>query len=213
MYPLKGRTPFWWNLSMGQSKDHYFLYVIFLTPLFDLHIQTDFADFFIIRWNSGIDDPVADHERSLEAIHKWLRGSGLTFNESKTELYPFHRFDQPQITINLFNSVITSKNWFNVLGVLFDSKLQWSAQVSQTVLKALCTIRLVKNYYNKDELCTLLTANFYSILYFNSEIWHISTLNQHSKQLLFTASAKALKLCIKDHSVMYSYNDIHIMTK
>ena len=71
----------------------------------------------------------------------------------------------------------------------------------------------LKKYFTKDELRTLLTANFYSILFYNSEIWHIPTLNPHSKQLLLASSAKALKLCIKDHTILYSYENIHSLTK
>ncbi len=193
------------------------LYAIYVTPLFDHHKLTNFADDnFIIRWNDDIPGLVVDLQASLKAITKWLRGSGLTVNESKTELCLFHRLDQPHITINLFGSEIKSLDFINVLGVLFDSKLQWSAHISKTILKAnraLCAIRLIKNYFTKDELRTLLTANFYSILFYNSEIWHIPTINPHSKQLLLASSAKALKLCIKDHSILYSYENIHSLTK
>jgi hypothetical protein len=122
---------------------------MFVTPLFDLHNLTNFADDnYIIRWNSDMRCLVIDLEGSLEAITKWLRGSGLTVNEAKTELCLFHRQDQPQISINLFNSLINSKYMINVLGVLFDSKLQWSSQVSKTILKAnkaLCAVRLIKS--------------------------------------------------------------------
>jgi hypothetical protein len=86
----------------------------------------------------------------------------------------------------------------------------------KTIMKAnraLCTIRLIKEYFKKEELFTLLTANFYSILYYNPEIWHLLTLNQHSKHLLLPTSAKALTLCIKSQPVMYSYSDIHTLTK
>ncbi len=73
--------------------------------------------------------------------------------------------------------------------------------------------REINKKIKKDELCTLLTANFYSILFYNSEIWHIPTLNPHSKQLLLAASSKALKLCIKDYTVLYSYENILTLTK
>jgi hypothetical protein len=193
------------------------VYAIYVTPLFDLHNLTNFADDnFIIRWNNGIPGLEVDLQASLKAITKWLRGSGLTVNESKTELCLFHQLDQPRITINLFGSEIKSLSSINILGVLFDSKMQWSAHVSKTILKAnraLCAIRHIKNYFTKDELCTFLTANFYSILFYNSEIWHIPTLNPQSKQLSLAASAKAFKLCIKDYTVLYSYENIHTLTK
>jgi hypothetical protein len=90
---------------------------------------------------------VVDLERSLESIYKWPRGSGLRVNESKTELWLFHWLDQPCIAINLFNSVIKRKKSMIVLEVTFDSKLQWSAQVSHSILKtnrSLSAIKLIK---------------------------------------------------------------------
>ena len=129
------------------------IYAIYVSPLFDLHNLTNFADDnFIIRWSSHMPELISDLERSLEAITKWLRGSGLAVNDSKTELCLFHRLDQPRITINLFNSEIRSKNAMNVLGVTFDSKLQWSAQVSNIILKAnrsLFAIKLIKKILYK----------------------------------------------------------------
>jgi hypothetical protein len=156
---------------------------------------------------------ITDLEISLETITTWLRGSGLTVNESKTELYLFLWYDQPRVTIRLFTS---SKYTMKVLGVTFDSKLQWSAQVSNAILKAnrsLCAIKLIKGFFTKDELCTLLTTNFYSILFYNSEIWHIPSPNPNSKQHMLVASAKALQLCNKDHSVVYLCMDLHRINK
>jgi hypothetical protein len=67
---------------------------MYVTPLFDLHSLTNFAnDNYIIRWNSHRPGFIVDLEGSLEAITKWLRGSGLTVNQSKTELCLFHRLD------------------------------------------------------------------------------------------------------------------------
>ena len=193
------------------------LYAMYVSPLFDLHNLTNFADDnFIIRWNKSRTELGVDLVRSLEAISVWLRGSGLAVNESKTELCQFHRLDQPCLTINLFNSEIKSKSTMNVLGVVFDSKLQWSAQVANAILKAnrsLCAIKQIKRYFKKDELRTLLTANFYSILYYNSEIWQIPTLNPNSKQLLLSASAKALTLCNWDNSRDHSYIALHRINK
>ena len=76
------------------------------------------------------------------------------------------------MTIN--GIIIRSKSTINVLGVLFDSKLNWSHQVAQTVQKAKKTIhaiKLIRRYFTKMELKQLITLNFYSVLYYNSEIW------------------------------------------
>ena len=85
------------------------------------------------------------------------------------------------------------------MGVKFDSKLSWNDQISQTINKAkktLHAINLIKKYFNTTELKQLLTSNYYSILYYNSEIWHLPTQGPQLKQKLLSASANAIKLCI-----------------
>ena len=79
---------------------------------------------------------ITNLEKRLEMITKWLRDSGLVVNESKTELCPFHLNDQPVIQIRLQNVVITSKKSMNVLGILFDSKLNWKIHTAHAIAKA-----------------------------------------------------------------------------
>ena len=67
-----------------------------------------------------------------------------------------------------------SKKSMNVLGVAFDSKLNWSIPVAQTVVqakKALIALKLIKRFFSTSEMRTLLDANVYSILYYNAVIW------------------------------------------
>ena len=90
----------------------------------------------------------------------------------------------------------------NVLGVLFDSKLNWQSHVEQTISKAkksLHAIRIIKKFFNKDELLQLVTLNYFSILYYNSEIWHILSLNANTKRSILFASSSALKICIREY--------------
>ena len=98
-------------------------------------------------------------------------------------------------------------------GVLFDFNLRWTQQISQTITKskrALHAIKLIKNHFNQQELLALLTSNFYSILYYNSEIWHLPTLSPRLKQLLLSASATALKITQKSQNRMQSFVSIHL---
>ena len=106
--------------------------------------------------------------------------------------------DQPLIELRINNERIRSKGAMNVLGVLFDSKLQWAEQVAQSIKKAkkaLYAVRIIKHYFNKVELRQLLTSNYFSILYYNSEVWHLPSLHVNLKQYLLAASSAALKLC------------------
>jgi hypothetical protein len=62
-------------------------------------------------------------EKSLEAITKWLKQSGLKVNQEKTELWLFHKNFTVPVKIKLDNALIKSKATINVLEVLFDFKL------------------------------------------------------------------------------------------
>ena len=165
------------------------LYAIFVAPLYDLEKLSNYADDnFIIRWNSSIEVLIIDIQRSLEAITKWLRESGLKVNVSKTEMCLFHRSQLKIINVNINNIIVKSTPHINVLGVTFDSKLQWTEQVANSIKKAnkaLLAISLIAKYFNSNEIKNLLTSNFYSVLYYNSKIWHLHTLSpQHNQSLL-----------------------------
>ena len=57
-----------------------------------------------------------------------------------------------------------------------------------------------------------MTSNFFSILYYNSEIWHLPSLNPKLKKTLLLASANALKLCLQHYDPMISFKNVHIQT-
>ena len=56
-------------------------------------------------------------------------------NESKTEICLFHRNDQPLIRVQFENVNNTSKKSMNVLGVIFDSKLDWNIPIASCIKK------------------------------------------------------------------------------
>ena len=91
-------------------------------------------------------------EKSLEAITKWLKKSGLKVNESKTEVCLFHRSSQTNVILEISNIKIKSLNNMNVLGIIFDKKLNWNDHVAKTISKAnsaLHCIRLIKFYFDE----------------------------------------------------------------
>ena len=67
------------------------------------------------------------------------------------------------------------------------------AQPINTKNLALYTL-FCRIHSKKEELLNLLTSNIYSILYYNSEIWHLPSLKPTLKQKLLSASARALKV-------------------
>jgi hypothetical protein len=100
----------------------------------------------------------------------------------------------------------------NVLGLTFNSKLNWGPQVSCAIKGAnnsLQPIKMIRKYFKTSEIIQLLTSNFYSKLYYGSEIWNLPTLNSNCKKLLLSASADALKLCNAFYNPSILYVDLH----
>ena len=144
-----------------------------------------------------------------------LSNSGLKVNKKKTEICLFSRGDILPIAISVNGDMVTTKTSMNVLGIIFDSKLHWGPQVSAAITKAsraLNAICLIRNYLNSSELLQLITSNFYLILFYNSEVWHLPSLHQSLKNNLLSISAKAIKICAKSTDTwMLSFGSLHEM--
>ena len=72
-----------------------------------------------------------------------------------------------------------------LLALQIVKKLEWRDQVNKSInkaKKAYHAINLIRKYFNCDELKGLVTSNYYSILYYNSEIWHLPSLSPNLKQ-------------------------------
>ena len=192
------------------------LYAIFVSPLFDICELSAFADDnFIPKCNKNLVPLISDMERSLDSITKWLIQSGMKVNNEKTELCLFYKNDVAPINLTIQNVIVRSKTSINILGVEFDSKLQWGKHVAKVIEKAnkaLNAIKLIRKHFTTPELISIVTSNFYSILFYNSEIWHLHNLNTNLKHALFVASANSLKMCLNYKTDMISYIDLHKMT-
>jgi hypothetical protein len=106
-----------------------------------------------------------------------------------------------------FDSIATKKT-LNVLGVIFDFKLQWTEQVAKAILKSnqsLNPLKMICKYFNMKELIKLVTSHHFSILLYNSEVWQLPDLKENLKYAIFEAYAKALKLCYHYCDPLTSY--------
>ena len=59
----------------------------------------------------------------------------------------------------------------------------------------------------------LLTSNFYSVLYYNCEVWLSQELKGHIKQQMLAASAYALKMINNVSDLRISYQQLHVQEK
>jgi thiamine phosphate synthase YjbQ (UPF0047 family) len=93
-------------------------------------------DTFIPRTGKKTNELVVDMERSIEAITKVVKQSGLKISESKTEICAFHKHDVAPLHVRTVDEVVLSKDSINVLGDIFDTKLTWSHHIQSAVNKS-----------------------------------------------------------------------------
>jgi hypothetical protein len=192
------------------------LYALYVSPLFDIEEFSAYADDTNIpRWNDSLNSLVINMEESLDKITNWLGESGLLVNTSKTEICLFYNQDTAPVSVRVQGIPVVTKKSMNVLGVIFDSKLCWSEQVTSAVNSANCSlnaIKIIRKFFSSRELINLVTSNFYSVMYYNSEVWNLPNLGQDLKHCLFVASARALRVCLNYPDTSISYMDLHRMT-
>ena len=72
------------------------------------------------------------------------------------ELYFFHKKDQPIIHLTFNNQIFNSKKQMNILGVAFDSKLNWQIKIANTIAKSKRALHTInsseKNSQRKKKL-------------------------------------------------------------
>jgi hypothetical protein len=185
------------------------LFSLFISPLLKKEDMISYADdSYLIRGNKNKDLALQRLQFQIKKVQNWLTSSGLKVNVEKTEIVIFHKADTATSSIELNDVKIHTKKQMSVLGVVFDSKLDWSLQVENSVRKsrsALQGLRILNKYFTTSERLTLITSFFYSRLYYGSQVWLIPSLKRALKSKLFSASGAALKLLDKD----MSFKDLH----
>ena len=101
-------------------------------------------DNYALVWNKCTEALHSEMQTKLELIINWLRSSGLKVNEEMTEVCLFHRRDQPHLSITFSNKDLISKDPLNVLGVAFDSKLNWQKQIQLAITKLSKSLHVIK---------------------------------------------------------------------
>jgi len=142
----------------------------------------------------------------------------MVVNETKTEFCIFHRTKRITKSIEINNVQITSKNTMKALGITLDTNLNWETHVNQIARTCDCSnmgFRILKRYFNREELLKLATSLYYSKMYYAAEVWLLPSLNIKLQKTLLTCSSKILKTITGircDENDKISYLELHKQT-
>ena len=84
----------------------------------------------------------------------------------------------------------------NVLGVIFDNKVQWNKHIAYAISKSISAKHCKKliKYFSSEEQNQIIITNIQSILFYNSEICDILNLHADLKPLLLSTTANKLNM-------------------
>jgi len=191
------------------------LYNLFIQPIYDLLSMTSYADDnYLLEHDKDIQSTIGKVKMKSEILTSWFRKSGLKINEKKTEFCIFHKQDVGKTEVVIDNTKVQSKKVMKILGINFDSKLNWQSQVNSAINKAkksLHAIRILSKYLSRDKLITLSTAYFYQKLYYGSQVWLTRFLDGKHKLKLLQASSACLRICCRDYFRLFSHKELHIL--
>ena len=74
-------------------------------------------------------------------------------------------------------------------------------------------IKTIRKYFTPNETRNIITAIFYSKLYYGSEVWHFQGLARTMHKKLKYASANALKICTPGVTALSTHTEIHRMAE
>jgi len=86
-----------------------------------------------------------------------------------------------------------SKADMKVLGIVFDSWLEWSAQgekLTATGRQATQALSLVRKYFICKEMSKLITALVYSRFYYAAQVWLLPNLKKRLMDRLYSVRKK-----------------------
>lgn len=131
----------------------------------------------------------------------WMESRGLKLATEKTELILLTRRHIPlEIDMRVCDSVIKTKKVVNYLGVRFDSRMSFWAQINHAVEKASraswSLSRLMANVGGPTESKRkLLMSTVNAVLLYGSEVWaHTLNVKQKSKAMLKVQRTAALRV-------------------
>lgn len=167
----------------------------------DLHDHVDgflvsYADdSYVVVVDEDIDKLKKKAENTMNKHLEWLRENGMVCNVAKTEMMIMNQEESTSITVN--NRIIHTQSQMNVLGITFDSKMNWERQVSRTISKTnrmLHGLRKIRRFLGSDQAKQVVTSFYYSSLYYGLEVWYHRHLSFHLKQKVRSAHYRALRV-------------------
>jgi hypothetical protein len=175
------------------------LFSLFISLLADITTSFTYADDNYLLGSGKTEKKALENcIKETKIAMKWFLNSGICVNKKKTEVCVFHRNNSRACKIFLGSEKVSVLKNMKILGLIFDSKLNWYHQTAfEEANKAQQGLIIISKYFSPQKMVKLSMALFYSRLYYEAKIWLSSALSATLKKKLWQTSSKMLKICQK----------------
>ena len=157
----------------------FILYINDFSKASDLLFTILFADdTSVFIEGTSYNNIINDMNRELEKVDKWLKSNKLTVNIKKTQYMLFHRtkikHKVHEDKVHISGSNLVKVNNIKFLGVIIDSKLNWSDHITYIKNKISSSIGILtktRRFLNKKSLRNLYYSFLYPYLTYCVEVW------------------------------------------
>jgi len=139
----------------------------------------------------------------------------MVVNPEKTELVCFSKTGEDNVCIEVDAVNLASVDSMNILGVTFDKRMSWEAQlhrVSGRCRSLRPALRILSRKLNRKEFLKIVTSHYYSNLYYCSELW-FHPLTCRLKKKINYVHFFPLQLALKDFKREISYKNLCLLTQ
>jgi len=118
--------------------------------------------------------------------------------------------------LDIAGTLVETKSEMKVLGVTFDCNLSWEQHIRRTLQKCnskLGVLRKIRKLLTVDQFLKIVTAQYYSVLYYGSVVWLSGTTKASLKSLINTAHFKPLRLAMNDFHKRIKREELSLLCK
>jgi len=141
-----------------------------------------------------LEDTMTRHDDFLCSI-------GMVTNVDKTELTYFSRGKIHGPPLMVKNQLINASPVIKILGIKFESNLEWDVQVQASIKKSriiLKKLRFISRFIDKKHMMKVITAHLFSMLYYAAPVWLNPLTRKRHITMLNSIHYRAMRLSIGD---------------
>jgi len=194
------------------------LYMSRLPEIFkDEHIISFADDSYVSIAGKSLDSIKAKLETTMVKHNEFLKRIGMVTNVSKTELIFFSRkpiMDQCSLSVN--GTIVNHKPTMKVLGLTFDSHLNWNAHLDKIKQKArfsLHKMKFLRKYLDQSQMKKVITSHFFGTIYYGAPIWMTEVSSSRVWNTLNVLHYKALRTVCSDFRKLKSRRELDTIVK